>query len=503
MLYILNLVVQQIGTNFQEAIKQFLSGSISLVQLMERIKCAALNGARKSIRIALELKDKELKMNRSNSLSIVNINRERTIITSIGSITYSRTLYKDRSTGKCAYLLDDYIGMPSHRQLTDDAVARVLQEVAYSSYYKAGKQASLDVSLGGTPVSKQTVHNIIHSLHFPPYKPPEKKRTVTYLFIEADEDHAHLQLIHTKGDVKRDPKTKRKNNGKMVKLVYVHEGYEEDPTHNHKCRIKNAHYFAGLYEGDEQNDVLWAEVWAYIEATYDIDSIESFNLGSDGGTWIQAGCEIIGMTFYLDGFHFVQKIATIINILTDEEAKKQIKKELRQAVIDNKIEEFTQKAEAVAKQASTDSRKNSALDAKDFIVNNWDAARRRLNHPKEIVGCSTEAHVYHVLSYRLSTLPKGWSAKGLDNMARLRAFDFNGGNMYDLAVYQRTYEEESQADGKEGSSDIGPYSVRDLFRSEKSKHKYGKYYDNVRSTVSPEIQSTAWYQGLIGASIFR
>ena len=33
MLYILSLVVQQIGTNFGEAIKLFLSGSISLVQL--------------------------------------------------------------------------------------------------------------------------------------------------------------------------------------------------------------------------------------------------------------------------------------------------------------------------------------------------------------------------------------------------------------------------------------------------------------------------------------
>jgi len=31
MLYILSLVVQQIGTNFGEAIKLFLSGSISLV----------------------------------------------------------------------------------------------------------------------------------------------------------------------------------------------------------------------------------------------------------------------------------------------------------------------------------------------------------------------------------------------------------------------------------------------------------------------------------------
>ena len=88
-------------------------------------------------------------------------------------------------------------------------------------------------------------------------------------------------------------------------------------------------------------------------------------------------------------------------------------------------------------------------------------------------------------------------------MARLRAFIFKGGNMYDLAVYQHTYEEESQTEGKEGSTDIGPYSVRDLFRSEKSRHKYGKYYDHIRSTVSPEIQSTDWYQGLIGASIFR
>ena len=500
MLYVLDLIVNQLQICLTDIIKLFMSGSISLVDLIEQMKTAALNSARESIRIALEAKDTELKMNRSNTLLVKNINRQRTIVTSIGVITYNRTLYKDVKTGKCVYLLDDYIGMPAHRQLTDDALARVLQEVAYSSYYKAGKQASLDVSLGGTLVSKQTVHNIIHSLHFPPYKPPEVKRKVKLLFIEADEDHAHLQLIDKKGDVTRDSKTHRKNNCKMVKLVYVHEGYENDPTHNHKSRIKNAHYFAGLYEGEKGNDALWNEVWSYIESTYDIDCVESFNLGSDGGSWIQAGCDIIGMTFYLDGFHFTQKIAVLTHILTDQDAEDKLKKELRRYVIDDKKSEFAQKANSIAALASTISRKASTLDAAQYILNNWEAARRRLLHPEGIVGCSTEAHVYHILSYRLSTLPKGWSAKGLDNMARLRAYDFNGGNMYDLALYQRTYEDTTQTACAD-NSDIGPYSVSELFSSERSRHKYGKYYDHVRGTVSPEIQSTAWYQGLLGASI--
>ncbi|NLB22638.1 MAG: hypothetical protein GX833_05190 [Clostridium sp.] len=48
------------------------------------------------------------------------------------------------------------------------------------------------------------------------------------------------------------------------------------------------------------------------------------------------------------------------------------------------------------------------------------------------MGCSAEGHISHILSDRLSSRPLGWCREGVDQMARLRAFKSNGGNVYDL-----------------------------------------------------------------------
>lgn len=52
-------------------------------------------------------------------------------------------------------------------------------------------------------------------------------------------------------------------------------------------------------------------------------------------------------------------------------------------------------------------------------------------------GCSAEGHVSHVLSARMSSRPMGWSRRGVDQMAHLRAYMWNGRDMLDLARYQR------------------------------------------------------------------
>ncbi len=49
-------------------------------------------------------------------------------------------------------------------------------------------------------------------------------------------------------------------------------------------------------------------------------------------------------------------------------------------------------------------------------------------------GCSAEGHVSHILSSRLSSRPLGWCETGVDQMARLRAFTANGGNVYELLL---------------------------------------------------------------------
>ena len=51
-------------------------------------------------------------------------------------------------------------------------------------------------------VTKGTVKNVLHQIKFPKnFQIPEVKKVVDYLYIDADEDHYHLQFQNKKGDI--------------------------------------------------------------------------------------------------------------------------------------------------------------------------------------------------------------------------------------------------------------------------------------------------------------
>lgn len=102
-------------------------------------------------------------------------------------------------------------------------MAKMLKEAVQTSYRRGGEETSLTAD-----VKKQTVKNKVHELVFPENEEkPEKKKTVEYLYIEADEDHVSLQFREKKGDLGRN-ENNRKNNCLLTKLVYVHEGIENE-----------------------------------------------------------------------------------------------------------------------------------------------------------------------------------------------------------------------------------------------------------------------------------
>ena len=84
----------------------------------------------------------------------------------------------------------------------------------------------------------------------------------------------------------------------------------------------------------------------------------------------------------------------------------------------------------------------------EYILSNWTAAKLRLKEKEGILGSSTESHVSHVLSDRMSSRPKGWSRKGAEKMTELRAYYLNGGDMLELVRYQKKEkpEEEEEKD---------------------------------------------------------
>ena len=98
--------------------------------------------------------------------------------------------------------------------------------------------------------------------------------------------------------------------------------------------------------------------------------------------------------------------------------------------------------------ADSESKKEEIESARRYIMNNWNGITIYNTRGHEITGCSAEGHVSHVLSSRMSSRPLGWSKKGADNIARLRAFAWNGGNIYDLLMYRKYKEKQEERDGE-------------------------------------------------------
>lgn len=376
---------------------------------------------------------------RSDRYEVVHASNPNTLLCCLGSFSYKRTYYRDRKTGEYVYLSDRQFGIEPKAKTMEDSKALALEEAVESSYRKGGLCASVTDSL-----SKGSMKNLIHGLVVDMPKPEVKdKKKVRILHINADEDHVAAQFWNVKGDLKKN-KDGIKSNTIMPKLVYVHEGTEKESPVSKRWKLVNPHYFSGLYERERNTD-LWLEVADYIDTHYDMDYLETVYLCGDGANWIKQGLSWISKSvFVLDKFHLKKYIhKSVIHMGEQAEIMKQmIEDELS---FENKavINEIYKK---LIDLAASDGKKEEVEQARKYIMNNWNGITIYNTRGHEITGCSAEGHVSHILSSRMSSRPLGWSKKGADNMARLRAFAWNGGNIYDLLMYRKYKEQQEERD---------------------------------------------------------
>lgn len=392
------------------------------------------------------------------------------MLCSLGEFSFRKTLYKHKKSGERSYLLDKYVGFDSYERITEDAQARMLEEAAGTSYSRAGNAVSLTDF-----ISKSAVKDRLHRLKFPElvYDKPLKK--VDYLYIDADEDHVPLQFITEKGDLKSEFGGAKHNNV-LAKLVYVYEGIEPESPSGKRFRLKNPHYFSGVYEGKE-NKILWNDVKEYIENTYDVANIKRIYLNADGGKWIREGSNhIAGLVNVLDEYHINKYLAQMTSHLYDSAAEG--KTMLRNAIRSGDRKVFSKAVNTLKSYAESDAELKRIEGGAAYISSSWNAAHIRLVKDAGVAGSSTEGHVSHVLASRMSSRPMGWSKKGVNNMAKLRVYRLNGGKMLDLVRYQSEMKGYEKAAGNE----VAFTSTR-ILRCEKEHHHAGRYYDKLQVSL--------------------
>ena len=355
-----------------------------------------------------------------------------TLLTSLGSITYHKTLFKNKQTGKSEYLLDRVMGIEKHARITEDAEAELLKEEDQTSYQKGGISACISNEF----VSKETVKNKIHALEFPKNTEVLKeKKVVDYLYIDADEDHVSLQFHEKKGDLVK-LENNRKDNCAIAKLVYIYEGIEKEAPESKRHKLVNPYYFCRGCDGDG-NQLFWDEIFTFMDNHYDLEKVKRIYLNADGGAWIKAGKNRIeGITYVLDEFHLEKYLTKLTSHMKD--TREDAKKELVHAIKYEKKSDFEAIVERLKDCLETETGSKRIDKSAEYILSNWTAARLRLTRKEGVIGCSAEGHVSHVLSSRMSSRPLGWSIVGMEKMAELRAYHYNKGDMLELVRYQDT-----------------------------------------------------------------
>lgn len=394
----------------------------------------------------------------------VQRNDKRTIISSVGDLTFNSTYYRKMADGSYHYLTEEIIGLEIHERFTEQAEAMILTEALKTSYSEAAKVLPSKQKITKTTVMNK-VHGIVKDIPIPE---PAEKKICKYLFIEADEDHVAEQ--HGRW-------TKKEENSSFIsRLAYVYEYKQETKGCSARKELVNTFYFGGVNSGTDGIAGFWSNVQRFIEMNYNQDELTRIYLSGDGASWIKSGAEYINKAvFCVDKFHVMKYINAASNQMLDEKdiAKSKIYSLLYKRDKESFIK-YTNEMMASARNIEP------IQELQTFVAGNW-AAVMRTYHSKINNGCSAESHVSHILSDRLSSRPMGWSKRGADRMSKLRCYEKNYGKekIIELVRYSRE-QRKLQRTGTDDCAEVR-HKLSEITREHYNQAK--SYIDRIQATV--------------------
>ncbi|MCF6462216.1 ISLre2 family transposase [Clostridium sp. Cult1] len=422
---IIHQIIEKITKDIKDNIEDLMLNSRDISKFIQNTSKSLDEIGVMIVKEALEMLDEVIRESskRKREYYIQRRNDRKTLITKFGEVNYERTYYKSKKDGSYRYLSDELVGIYPYERMDLSYESELIEEAIETSYEKSGKRASNNVQ-----VTRQTVMNTIRRLgnvENDEAEIPLKKRVVKTLYIEADEDHVALQ----------------NGRNKEIKLIYVHEGKRFKSKGRYE--LINKRLFTGSLIASED---LWLDVANYLEEAYDLDRVEKIYISGDGASWIKEGLNWIkGSEYVLDYFHLSKyvKTATAHMPQTFEPLWTYIRNLNKKGVIE--LLNF------ITAETESETKKEAVKKSKRYILNNWKGIEKGME--EGYIGCSAEGHISHVLSSRLSSRPMGWSLIGADQIARLRVYKANGGDIYELMSKKKKENKKREKNSKEEDKD--------------------------------------------------
>ena len=386
--------------SFVNHLNNILNNNLFLYELEHNISNSTNTLNLDILRNILEYLDLEYKNSKERKEKYyVQQTRERTLITSLGLITFNKTYYKSKNkiNGKYVYYsyLEDCLGIDKWAKMSLSCEVNLINNALDNGMTWASVNTIPNYS-----ISRQTISTKIKNINFNYFENIVKKETPKVLYIEADEVHANLQS--------RNKGTKNK----IVPVILTHEGHKEDFVK--KKELKNTHYIASSIL---KTDKLWEETYKYLDTVYDLNKVDKIFLSSDGGSWI-TGYDIAfpNIIFVLDKFHYKKALNYIfkkepnITNIADNYLRSKM------------INEF--KILVKTQYKLYPDQKNEMIKKQNYLINHIDGIINQ-NHPDYKCPCSMEGHISNKYAKFITSRPHSYSKDGLENITQLLTMKAN------------------------------------------------------------------------------
>lgn len=343
----------------------------------------------------------------------VQCTRSRTLITSLGLITFNKTYYRSKNKVNNKYIffsyLEDYLGIDKWAKITLKAEVNLINNAIDNSMSWASTNTIPNCS-----VSRQTISTKVKDINYNLIENIIRKETPNTLYIEADEVHSNLQS------------RKKGNKNKVVPVILTHEGHKEDFVK--KKQLKDKHYISSSIL---KTDKLWNETYKYLDNRYDLDKVNYLFISGDGATWIKGYDEAFpNAIFVLDPFHYRKALNSIfkkdplITSIADDYLRHNKPNEFKQ-LISVQINLYPDQIKQIIK-------------FQNYLLNNIEGIINQ-HHPKYKCPCSMEGHISNYYAKRLTSRPHAYSNDGLENTVQLLTMKANNIILTEEVYHQFKY----------------------------------------------------------------
>lgn len=391
-----------------------------LEQLIFKNACET---ACQQLKTILETLDNEIGESRDKLLYRSKGFRTKTIKTLMGNVTYSRSMYKNTTTHKYVYLLDDTLNISTIGTISQNVITAIVEQATKVSFRNVSKNVSdnngFSISHGGAWKISQQVGASIRERYTTNVEKHRQQqsnscitkggREVDVLFEEADGTYINLQGMDRK----------KTTTGKAeIKLAIAYEGWKK--TGKNRFELHNKTVVSGI----EDSKTFFRKKEARIASIYNMDEIKHRILNSDGAAWLKT---FIGdddtVCYQLDPFHKYQAIIQAV-----PKYLKKHKVNIMKLFHENKIDEALEYIDTLANSMPDENQEKKLRELYAYLKNNYEglipyANRVDIGEPPEGLTYRTmgvmENNIGVVIADRMKGRRANWSIEGARNLSAI------------------------------------------------------------------------------------